>query len=407
MKISPNEKIIEIGYKGFPLDSYGKSVADFLSNKPNIFKSGFQFPLMVLKQDALTHNIDKMSRFCKSVGAELAPHVKTTMAPQIAQLQIDAGAFAVTVASLWQAEIFREFDFKRIIIANEVLDQYAIKKIAELNRSKKVEIIFYVDSLEGLEAIKSSTPSDGIQNLFIEIGTINGRGGVRNLELVKEIAMSIHSDPRLNLRGVTGFEGAVPNISRTKDGENLVAEFCRRIVNAAQLSFEYKSDYKFIISAGGSAYFDIVAAELNKFNQDKILLLRSGGYVTHDNKYYEDIYPFKSSSDGFLPAIEIWAQVISKPEDGFGVLNLGKRDVGSDLHNPIPILRFSKSITEFSGEIEKLNDQHAFLKSSGNFKNADLIGLGISHPCTTFDKWRLIPLVNSNYDVVDCIHTFF
>jgi len=261
--------------------------------------------------------------------------------------------------------------------------------------------------LEGLEIIKSFTPSDGIQNLFIEIGTINGRGGVRNLELVKEIAMSIHSDPRLNLRGVTGFEGAVPNISRTKDGENLVAEFCRRIVNAAQLSFEYKSDYKFIISAGGSAYFDIVAAELNKFNQDKILLLRSGGYVTHDNKYYEDIYPFKSSSDGFLPAIEIWAQVISKPEDGFGVLNLGKRDVGSDLHNPIPILRFSKSITEFSGEIEKLNDQHAFLKSSGNFKNADLIGLGISHPCTTFDKWRLIPLVNSNYDVVDCIHTFF
>ena len=407
MKISPNEMIIEIGYKGFPLDSYGRSVADFLSSKPNIFNSGFQFPLMVLKQDALTHNIDKMSRFCKSVGAELAPHVKTTMAPQIAQLQMDAGAFAVTVASLWQAEIFREFNFKRIIIANEVLDQYAIKKIAELNKSKKVEIIFYVDSLEGLEIIKSFTPSDGIQNLFIEIGTINGRGGVRNLELVKEIAMSIHSDPRLNLRGVTGFEGAVPNISRTKDGENLVAEFCRRIVNAAQLSFEYKSDYKFIISAGGSAYFDIVAAELNKFNQDKILLLRSGGYVTHDNKYYEDIYPFKSSSDGFLPAIEIWAQVISKPEDGFGVLNLGKRDVGSDLHNPIPILRFSKSISEFSGEIEKLNDQHAFLKSSGNLKNADLIGLGISHPCTTFDKWRLIPLVNSNYDVVDCIHTFF
>ncbi len=115
------------------------------------------------------------------------------------------------------------------------------------NKSKQVEIIFYVDSLEGLEIIKSFTPSDGIQNLFIEIGTINGRGGVRNLELVKEIAMSIHSDPRLNLRGVTGFEGAVPNISRTKDGENLVAEFCRRIVNAAQLSFEYKSDYKFII----------------------------------------------------------------------------------------------------------------------------------------------------------------
>ena len=134
MKTDPSNSIIEIGYKGFPLDSYGKSVADFLAKRPNIFTSGFQFPLMVIKHDALTNNIDRMSRFCKSVGAELAPHVKTTMSPYIAQLQIDAGAFAVTVASLWQAEIFRKFGFKRIIIGNEVLDQYAIAKIAELNK---------------------------------------------------------------------------------------------------------------------------------------------------------------------------------------------------------------------------------------------------------------------------------
>jgi D-serine deaminase-like pyridoxal phosphate-dependent protein len=329
------------------------------------------------------------------------------MAPQIAELQMNAGAYAITVANLWQADIFREFGFKKIIIANEILDQHAIKKIAIINKSKKSEIIFYIDSLEGLKLVEKHTPSEGVQNLLIEIGTVNGRGGVRDLELVREIAMKIQSNPRLNLRGVTGFEGAVPNISRTRDGENLVVEFCKQIVEAAQLSFKYKSDDKFIISAGGSGYFDIVAKELNTFNQDKILLLRSGAYVTHDSKYYEEIYPFKSSLDGFLPAIEIWAQVISKPEAGFGVLNLGKRDVGNDLINPTPILRLSDSVKEFSGEIGKLNDQHAFLKSRDDFNHGDLIGLGVSHPCTTFDKWRLIPLVNSSYDVVDCISTFF
>jgi D-serine dehydratase len=47
------------------------------------------------------------------------------------------------------------------------------------------------------------------------------------------------------------------------------------------------------------------------------------------------------------------------------------------------------------------------MRSTDKFAVGDLIGLGISHPCTTFDKWRLIPLVNDNYDVVDCIHTFF
>jgi D-serine deaminase-like pyridoxal phosphate-dependent protein len=129
MTIARNEKIIENIYKGFPLGSYGKPITDFLSEKPNIFNSGFQFPLMVLKQNALTHNIDKMSRFCKSVGAELAPHVKTTMAPQIAELQMNAGAYAITVANLWQADIFREFGFKKIIIANEILYQQFLKKI--------------------------------------------------------------------------------------------------------------------------------------------------------------------------------------------------------------------------------------------------------------------------------------
>jgi len=401
------KQTIEISNKGFPLNSYGKTVDQFLSTKPNVFTSGFQFPIMVLKDKALKHNIDRMARFCKSVGAELAPHVKTTMSPQIAQMQVDAGAFALTIANFWQAEIFRRFGFKKLIIANEVLNPTAIAAIADLNGKKAAEIIFYVDSLAGLEIVKKHTSKDGIQNLFIEIGTDNGRGGVRDLDLVTTIAKNISEDPRLKLRGVTGFEGAVPNAARTSAGEDSVTKFCQKIVAAANNAFPYKSESEFIISAGGSAYFEIVASELNKFDKPKILLLRSGGYVTHDSKYYEEVYPFRDSNDLLLPAIEVWAQVISAPEKDFGVLNLGKRDVGCDLHNPIPVARYSDKLSKFSGEIEKLNDQHGFMRSQEEFAVSELIGLGISHPCTTFDKWRLIPLVNDNYDVVDCIHTFF
>jgi D-serine deaminase-like pyridoxal phosphate-dependent protein len=401
------KQIIEISNKGFPLNSYGKTIDQFLSTKPNILTSGFQFPIMVLKDKALKHNIDRMARFCKSVGAELAPHVKTTMSPQIAQMQVDAGAFALTIANFWQAEIFRNFGFKKLIIANEVLDPTAIAAIADLNSKKAAEVIFYVDSIAGLDIIKKYTPKDGVQNLFIEIGTDNGRGGVRDLDLVTQIAKNISEDPRLKLRGVTGFEGAVPNAARTSAGEDSVTKFCQKIVAAANNAFLFKSESEFIISAGGSAYFEIVASELNKFDKPKILLLRSGGYVTHDSRYYEEIYPFRDSDDLLIPAIEVWAQVISAPEKDFGVLNLGKRDIGCDLHNPIPVAKYSDELSKFSGEIEKLNDQHGFMRSKEEFAVSELIGLGISHPCTTFDKWRLIPLVNDNYDVVDCIHTFF
>lgn len=407
MRQNLDKKTIEIYSKGFPLDSYGKVINKFLRTKPNIFSSRFQFPIMVLKETALKQNIDRMARFCKSVGAELAPHVKTTMSPQIAQMQVDAGAYALTIANFWQAEIFRNYSFKKLIIANEILDPAAIEAISILNGKNKAEIIFYVDSLAGLDIIKKHTPSNGKQNLFIEIGTDMGRGGVRDLDLAVTIAKGISEDERLNLRGVTGFEGAVPNAARTEQGEDFVTKFCKKIVEAAKRIYLYKSSHEFIISAGGSAYFDIVAKELSKFDEPRILLLRSGGYVTHDSRYYEEIYPFKGSNDAFLPAIEVWTQIISAPEKGFGVLNLGKRDVGCDLHNPIPISKYNGNLIKFSGEIEKLNDQHGFLRSNQDFAVSELIGLGISHPCTTFDKWRLIPLVNDNYDVVDCIHTFF
>ncbi len=88
MKHNLSKKTIEIYSKGFPLDSYGKSIDKFLRTKSNIFSSRFQFLIMVLKETALKQNIDRMARFCNSVGAELAPHVKTTISPQIAQMQV-------------------------------------------------------------------------------------------------------------------------------------------------------------------------------------------------------------------------------------------------------------------------------------------------------------------------------
>ena len=399
--------IIDDTYKNFPISSQNRSIKAFVKSKPNIFRSEFQFPIMVLKESALKNNIEVMTKYCKSVGAELAPHVKTTMSPQIAQMQIDAGAWALTIANFWQAEIFRKFGFKRLIIANEVLDTVAIAKIAKLNKKNNAEVIFYVDSLAGLAIIKDATPSDGKINLFIEIGTDNGRGGVRDLVLVKSLAQAIKADSRLNLRGVTGFEGAVPTAARSAEGESAVHDFCKKIVAAGEVAYEFKSDDLFIVSAGGSAYFEIVAEELGKFSKPRMLLLRSGGYVTHDHIYYEQAYPAKNTGHPLLPAIEVWSQVLSTPESGFGVLNLGKRDIGCDLHNPMPIAKYQGKVVKFTGKIEKLNDQHGFMRSSDQFEVADLIGLGISHPCTTFDKWQLIPLVNDNYDVVDCIHTFF
>jgi len=59
--------------------------------------------------------------------------------------------------------------------------------------------------------------------------------------------------------------------------------------------------------------------------------------------------------------------------------------------------------------VRRLDDQHAYLAvpDGGGLSPGDLVGFGISHPCTTLDKWRVIPVVDDDYQVIDAVHTFF
>lgn len=407
------KKTLTSVYKGIPLEAEAQRIEEFLRTNPNLFTSGFQFPVAILRKSALDNNLKRMAEYCREVGASLAPHVKTTMSPQIAQMQMEHGAWALTVANYSQARVFLDLGFERIIIANEIVDRHSIRAIAQKNLEPGHEVIFYVDSLEGLEIIQDALSglSDARVHLLLEIGFIGGRGGIRDNDDAQAIAKKVAQDSRLSLRGVSGFEGIVAGADRSSDGMAKVREFCQKIVAAAKLVAPYVGTESIIITAGGSAFFDIVAEEFNKYDGRAHLILRSGGYISHDSGFYERLYPFadQPSVKQLLPAIELWAQVLTQPEPGLAILNLGKRDVGNDVDNPLPFKKYRREISAFAGVIDHLNDQHGYLnyQEEEDVRIADVIGMGISHPCTTFDKWKLMPLVDDNYDVVEFIHTFF
>ena len=91
---------------------------------------------------------------------------------------------------------------------------------------------------------------------------------------------------------------------------------------------------------------------------------------------------------------------------------MGKRDVPFDIGLPRPVVASSRGElrgVEGAMEIFDLNDQHAYLRlpREDGLAVGDLVGCGISHPCTAFDKWRLIPVVDDDYTVIDAVHTFF
>ncbi|CAB4339962.1 unannotated protein [freshwater metagenome] len=408
-----SKKTIDSTYKGMPEAMRGKTFAEFLATKPNIFSSGFHFPIATLRKSALDNNLERMRQYCKEVGASLAPHVKTTMSPQIAQMQIDHGAWALTVANFSQARVFLDYGFNRIIIANEIVDPAAIREIGKRNLEPNTQIIFYVDSAEGLSIIREAlkTLPQAKVFLFIEIGLDGGRGGIRDIEGAKKLAQEIDGDPHLFVLGVSGFEGIISGADRSAEGLQMVADFCAKIVAAARLVAPYVRTEKIILTAGGSAFFDVVVQEFSKYEAPFHMVLRSGGYVTHDHWSYQKVYPFTQMSldKQLLPSIELWAQVLTQPEKGLAILNLGKRDVGNDADNPFPVKRFHGKVLPLEAKVDHLNDQHGYLHFGGGQEVtiADVIGLGISHPCTTFDKWKLFVLVDDNYDVVDFIHTFF
>ncbi len=158
------------------------------------------------------------------------------------------------------------------------------------------------------------------------------------------------------------------------------------------------------MSAGGSARFDRVAARLAGAGLGR-LVLRSGASVTHDDGVYRARTPFdRVPAEGPLTAApEMWAQVVSVPEPGLALAGMGKRDVPFDEGLPV-VLSPGEGLT-----VTRLGDHHAYLAVGPGVSVApgDLLRFGLSHPCTAFDKWREIPVVDDGHRVVDVLHTYF
>jgi D-serine deaminase-like pyridoxal phosphate-dependent protein len=112
-----------------------------------------------------------------------------------------------------------------------------------------------------------------------------------------------------------------------------------------------------------------------------------------------------------------WARVVSQPEPGLAILDAGKRDLPVDEGLPRPQLIgpvLGGPMKSLGGaEITAVNDQHCFMTfdaGTTTVRPGDVVRLGLSHPCTAFDKWTLIPVLadtDNDQTVVDLIHTFF
>ncbi len=396
------------------------SAAALADSRPNALGTQFTMPLALLRDSALRHNAKAMADWCARAGVWLAPHGKTTMAPQLFARQLDAGAWGITAATIPQVQVYRAFGIPRILIANELTDRNGITWLAaELSSSQDWECYAYVDSLAGVALLDETLRAAGATrplDVLVELGFTGGRTGCRSVAEALEVAAAAADAPALVLAGASGYEGGI-GLDASPVTLEAIAEFCADLRSlACQLPGEPPAERPWIVSAGGSAYFDVVARVLTAGepgDPELTVVLRSGCYITHDHGTYERIGPAGSrGGPELISAIEVWTTVLSRPEPELALASAGRRDVSFDGGWPVPIaVRRADGAVIDAREltVTRLDDQHAYVRVPADFDlvPGDLVCLGISHPCTTFDKWRVIPVVDDDYQVIDVFRTFF
>jgi D-serine deaminase-like pyridoxal phosphate-dependent protein len=405
--------------------------------RPPLFGGGFPTPLLVLRESAVAHNIAAMAAYCAAAGVRLAPHGKTTMAPQLMARQLAAGAWALTAATIGQVVTYRAFGIPRVLLANELTDPAGISWLAgEMAADPGFDCYLYVDSLAGVALLDASLRARGALRpvpVLIELGYPGGRTGCRDVGEAVAVAEAAAAAPTLRVAGAAGFEGLIGHDRETGTLAE-ITRYCQALRALGERLAATATPGSLILSAGGSAFFDVVVRELAggwAGAGAPVIVLRSGVYVAFDHGLYAGIAPGgggqpadrgqpgggdqpggAGTGPALEPALELWAHVLSRPEPGLALACAGRRDVGFDAGLPVP-LRFRKPGGQLApaagSHVSALDDQHAYVRlpAGSDLAPGDLVCLGVSHPCTTFDKWRVIPVVDDGYHVIDAVHTFF
>ncbi|MFJ5835491.1 amino acid deaminase [Streptomyces shenzhenensis] len=411
------EERVDHRFKGLPPDAAGLTVGELAAQRRNLFTDGFATPVLTLSAERLEHNLKLMETYAARHGLAFAPHGKTSMAPQLFHRQLAHGAWGITLAVPHQVRVARAFGVERVFLANELVDAAALRWIAaELAADPAFRFVCYVDSVRGVELMDAALhgaarPVDVVVELAAGEGA---RTGVRTEAECAAVADAVAATGTLRLVGVAGYEGEVPRA----DPERVHA-WLRRLV-ALAVDFDRAGRFadtgEIVVSAGGSAWFDAVAdvfAEIPPLSRPVLKLLRSGAYVSHDDGHYREVTPFnRVPQEGALePAFRLWAQIVSRPSAEQAFANAGKRDAAHDLDLPFAqVVRRDGTERPAAGvSVTGLSDQHTWLGTGpeADLEIGDWIGLGLSHPCTSFDKWQLIPLAEADGTVVDYIRTFF
>ncbi len=415
--------------KGFPVAAEPCAVSQLGARGWHLLDDALAYPVAALRRPALAHNLAWMQDFVQRKGVALAPHGKTTLSPELFRMQLQGGAWGLTLANVHQLRVGLAAGAERAIIANQLVTDADLDGLdCLLRQHPTVRVWFLVDSRAQLDALAdwgARRNNSRSWDVLLELGIAGYRTGCRTQEHALALAQAMAASPVVRLGGVECYEGGLGRCDSAHDIEAVsgLVRSVQALVQQLDAQNLWGSD-EVLLSAGGSAVFDLVIPMLKTQVKSRPVqgVLRSGCYVTHDHwnyaRYLKLVEAREGLSASLQPALEIWTQVQSVPEPGLAILTAGRRDLSFDQCMPMPV-RWAPKAQRGAGtiaaapetwKVQALSDQHAHMAFDAEAawpQVGDRVALGISHPCTTFDKWRWMAIIEDDGRISGAISTHF
>jgi D-serine deaminase-like pyridoxal phosphate-dependent protein len=292
-------------------------------------------PALILDLDVARHNIAEMARRIGEMPVKLRPHVKLHKSPQLARMQMDAGAIGVSTATVGEAIVMARAGIPNILIANQVVGRGKLAALADAAHLTLITVA--ADDAGNLDDLSAAAQAAGSQiGVLIEIDTGMNRSGARSEEEACRLAAHASRLPGLRLLGVMGYEGHCmlePDRDLRVTKARAAMEYLIHVVDVlAAAGFDSP-----VVSAGGTGTFDITG------HNPRVTELQAGSYVFMD-AFHGSLVP------DFGIALTVLATVISRHGD-LVILDVGRKAIGSDLTMP--------RLVGDLGEIVYLNEEHA------------------------------------------------
>ncbi|MCO6059250.1 amino acid deaminase [Pseudomonas sp. MOB-449] len=416
------ERSLNLLTKGLGAAPLGCALEDVQALGWRILDEDVSLPVAVLRQSRIRHNLDWMRQFIQRYGVQLAPHGKTTMSPALFHLQLEHGAWGITLATAPQVQAAQAAGIRRVLLANQLVGKANMAIVSRLLQEPDFSFCCLVDSAANIDALGRYFAKAGQRlRVLIEYGVPGGRTGIRNERQEAELIQAITRWPQsIALIGIELYEGVLQD-------EEAIRGLLRHVLQRTRTLADngHFAESEILLSGAGSAWFDVVAEEFagQDIGHPLQVILRPGCYLTHDAGIYHEAEQrilannkvAQEMGRSLLPALQLWANVQSMPEPGLAIIALGKRDAAFDAGMPLVSLHHrpgsdqTPAAAPAQWRITRMMDQHAFMTVpvDADLQVGDLLAFEISHPCLTFDKWRQLLLVDDDYRVTGAVETLF